>query len=255
MGCAAATASVHVSIWFVIYSTPENQRQNNLFVFRDTFPVRNHPVLKWPPEQRAKAIAISIHGDEGTGKRSRSVLILSWSSMAVSDVAMRSKYPFCVPCPVQQDTFGRQLFQKTFGFEASLLFVCLNIIGTEIIKSEYFAHAAGGTVNHTLSDLQRHLVESLNLASDPSRSNGWTLHVAMGKGDWKWRKEWLMQGRSYMNAAGKNPNSQSLICPRCFAGSAERPWLDSTEAFANPEDLAAAKDTCALCCVGFLMFL
>ena len=77
-------------------------------------------MLTWPPEQRAKAIGISIHGDEGTGKRNRSVLILSWSSLAVSDVAMRSKYPFCAPCPVQQDTFRGLLFEDMFGVEASL---------------------------------------------------------------------------------------------------------------------------------------
>ena len=129
------------------------------------------------------------------------------------------------------------------------------MIGTEIIKSEFFAHAPGETTNLTLSDLQRHLVESLNVASDPNRGSGWTMHVCMGKGDWKWRKDWLMQSRSYMNAAGKNPSARTLICPRCLAGSAQRPWLDITEAFANPADLAAARDTCALCCVGSLMFL
>ena len=59
--------------------------------------LRSHPVQSWPEESRRKAIAISLHGDEGTGKRSKSVMILSWSPLAVHDAAMMSKYPFCAP--------------------------------------------------------------------------------------------------------------------------------------------------------------
>ena len=43
-----------------------------------------------------------------------------------------------------------------------------------------------------------------------------------------------------------------LICPRCFAGSAGKPWLDPVnEHFNNAEDLAAAEETSCLAAARF----
>ena len=56
---------------------------------------RGHPVLDWSPEDRARAIAISLHGDEGQGKRGKSTMVLSWSPLAVHRPALLNKYPFC----------------------------------------------------------------------------------------------------------------------------------------------------------------
>ena len=57
---------------------------------------RGHPVLDWSPEDRARAVAISLHGDEGQGKRGKSTMILSWSPLAVHRPALMNKYPFAV---------------------------------------------------------------------------------------------------------------------------------------------------------------
>ena len=45
-------------------------------------------------QHRARAAAISIHGDEGTGKRGKSLLVLSWSPVGLSGTD--HKYPFAV---------------------------------------------------------------------------------------------------------------------------------------------------------------
>ena len=75
---------------------------------------------------------------------------------------------------------------------------------------------------------------------EPSRIN--IVYVG-GKGDWKWKREWLQQSRHYGKAA-KTEQGIGLICPRCFAGSAGKPWLDPVhQRFNNAEDLAAACET------------
>ena len=57
---------------------------------------RIHPVQDWPESDRARAVAVSLHGDEGTGKRNRSTMIISWSPLAIHEPSMISKYPFVV---------------------------------------------------------------------------------------------------------------------------------------------------------------
>lgn len=60
---------------------------------------RSHPVLEMDVSQQDKAVAISFHGDEGSGKRQKNVLILSWSSTAVHGKSELTKFPFAVPWP------------------------------------------------------------------------------------------------------------------------------------------------------------
>ena len=104
-----------------------------------------------------------------------------------------------------------------------------------MIKSDHFYYNKDA-VNERLAGLQKALVDSLLKATDPTRCNGHTLWVVMGKGDWKWRKEWLRQPRSYANSNG-------LLCPRCLAGSPGKPWLDVAERFHCREDMVTAKLT------------
>ena len=58
---------------------------------------RTHPVQNWSDSEKATAYPISIHGDEGQSKRSRNMLIISWSPLASSKESMYSKFPYCVP--------------------------------------------------------------------------------------------------------------------------------------------------------------
>ena len=58
----------------------------------------NHPVYDLSLEDRKKSVACSFHGDEGQGKRSRNVLILSWSSIAITGPSEYCKFPFAVSC-------------------------------------------------------------------------------------------------------------------------------------------------------------
>ena len=58
---------------------------------------RPHPVQQFPDDKKARAYAITVHGDEGQGKHGRNVLVLSWSPLGMSKEPMFSKYPFAVP--------------------------------------------------------------------------------------------------------------------------------------------------------------
>ena len=59
---------------------------------------RQHPVQLWSDESKAKAMAVALHGDEGTSKRSKSVLVVSISPLGVHrGDSLLQKYPFCVP--------------------------------------------------------------------------------------------------------------------------------------------------------------
>ncbi|CAE7310089.1 Cpr, partial [Symbiodinium sp. CCMP2456] len=148
-----------------------------------------------------KAIAVSLHGDEGTSKRSKNVLVISISPLGCHREAQFQKYPFVV------------------------------------VRSDRFAF--DGKKNLTLSCLQKALVDSMLLLSskDDPELHGWSLHLTVSKGDWKHKREWLMQTRHYANLAG--PNGQlGQICPRCFADSSrDRPWADISERFNNQQDL------------------
>ena len=48
---------------------------------------------EWQPEARKNAIGITVHGDEGQGKRGKNVLILSWSSMGVRGKSSHCRFP------------------------------------------------------------------------------------------------------------------------------------------------------------------
>ena len=89
--------------------------------------------------------------------------------------------------------------------------------------------------NISLEHLQDTLVQSLNVCADRNNGLDFTIHVVSGKGDWKWRREWLKQTRYYGNAAGKDG-----LCQRCLAS--KNTWLDPVhERFNNAADLAAAR--------------
>ena len=109
----------------------------------------------------------------------------------------------------------------------------------KVLKSELFHYDSSGR-NITLDNLQEHLAKSLQKANQPGNpdTGGWSIHLILGKGDWKWKREWLCQGRHY-GASGH-------ICPRCFASAAddaEKPWLDSLERFNNQTDIQAARES------------
>ena len=58
---------------------------------------KDHPVLQLEPSLQRKAVAITVHGDEGQSKRSRNILIVSWSSIAIHGPSLHTKFPFCAP--------------------------------------------------------------------------------------------------------------------------------------------------------------
>ena len=58
--------------------------------------MESHPVLNEPASVQAHAVGATWHGDEGQGKRSKNLLVLSWSSIAVSGKSELTKFPFAV---------------------------------------------------------------------------------------------------------------------------------------------------------------
>lgn len=61
-----------------------------------------------------------------------------------------------------------------------------------------------------------------------------------GKGDWKWKREWLVEARNY-NRSKKGLGGGGEICRRCLCGSSpDKPWIDMTERFNKREDLELA---------------
>ena len=112
---------------------------------------------------------------------------------------------------------------------------------SQVVKSDLFFYEHG--VNKTLRELQKHIVDSFNKASYPAGDLSFSMQCCIGKGDWKWRREWLEQSRHYNNVRPNSDNNGAGICPRCLAGANGVPWLDPREAFNNPEHLALARDT------------
>ena len=55
---------------------------------------RNHPIQQWPADVRSATVGISVHGDEGQGKRDRSVLVISWSAVGISGKTFHCRFPF-----------------------------------------------------------------------------------------------------------------------------------------------------------------
>ena len=104
-----------------------------------------------------------------------------------------------------------------------------------MIRSDNFAYK--GAENRTLMDLQAALADSLNRCNVPGiQARGWTIHVVISKGDWKYRKEFLALPRHY--------GCKDFICARCMASAlpnADRPWCDAVrERFNEPESLQEA---------------
>ena len=60
------------------------------------FSPRSHPIHDWPDADRASAVGIAFHGDEGQGKKNKNLLILSWSSMGVNKRSTHCRFPFAV---------------------------------------------------------------------------------------------------------------------------------------------------------------
>ena len=56
----------------------------------------NHPALLLDEKNKSTAMAVCFHGDEGSVKRARNVLVLSWSSIATHGPSERTKFPFAV---------------------------------------------------------------------------------------------------------------------------------------------------------------
>ena len=106
----------------------------------------------------------------------------------------------------------------------------------EVMKSDVM-HINSDGDNVSLQHLQESLVESLSLCADKNNCLGFTLHIVSGKGDWKWRKDWLKQTRFYGNAAGRDG-----LCQRCLASKDS--WLDPLlERFNNATDIQNARAT------------
>ena len=59
--------------------------------------LRSHPAQQLEPSLRKKAYGISLHGDEGQGKRGRNVMIMSWSPLGMTKETMYSKFPYLDP--------------------------------------------------------------------------------------------------------------------------------------------------------------
>ena len=108
------------------------------------------------------------------------------------------------------------------------------------MRSDRFAYSQDGKRNLTLEGLQEALSKSLNILNDPDQNPGrHTCHLILGKGDWKFRREWLEMERHYSLA--------DRICPRCLASGLEgaaTPWFDPVlERFNNSADLQTAMQT------------
>ena len=108
----------------------------------------------------------------------------------------------------------------------------------KVMKAESFAYRDG--VNVSLDGIQRAVAQSLNACVLPAEANGrYTLHVVVGKGDWKYKREFLRTPRHY--------GLKDHICARCFCSGlpeAEKPWVDPVrERFNNVADLASALES------------
>ena len=69
--------------------------------------LRSHPAQQLEPSLRKKAYGISLHGDEGQGKRGRNVMIMSWSPLGMTKETMYSKFPYLDPGLVVEKFYMR----------------------------------------------------------------------------------------------------------------------------------------------------
>ena len=164
---------------------------------------RQHPVQGFEAADRSRALAISLHGDEGAGKTRKSVLILSWAPLAVHDPSMISKYPFAV------------------------------------LKSDCYAYNKEN-LNLTLDSLQSALAKSFNLCNMPNpECGGYTPHIVCGKGDWKHKREFLRTPRHY----GLSDQICGRCLCSGLPNTDKPWYDAVLERFNNIPDLAAAVDT------------
>ena len=133
-------------------------------------------------QDKAKAVALSFHGDEGESKKQRPILILSWSSLGIHGEALKTKIPFA------------------------------------ILHSSEFYYDPATKKNLTLQSIQQQWVRMMNACTNIQENcEGYSMWMVGGKGDWKFKKEWLQESRNY---------STSQICRRCLADYDTKPWTD-----------------------------
>ena len=91
----------------------------------------------------------------------------------------------------------------------------------KVIRSCHFAYDSSGK-NLTLEALQRGMVESFKKVSSPDNRHlrgSMSMHYVCGRGDWKWKCEWLQESRSYNNLR-QDPSIQGgSFCRRCDCNS------------------------------------
>ena len=114
----------------------------------------------------------------------------------------------------------------------------------KVMPARLYAYDTKG-VNLTLRELQRNFVSMATHMSRPTAATrGWSCFFVAGKGDWKFKKEWLQESRSYSHHAAAQ--STGLICRRCSTGRPGRHFLDVWDLkFCNDEELAEAEQSCA----------
>ena len=108
------------------------------------------------------------------------------------------------------------------------------------MKSDCFHYDKEGR-NVTLAQIQQALVTSFNRCCERGTNGvlGCTAHYVMGKGDWKWRVEFLRQPRHYGNIQSRHAIG---VCPRCYAN--KHNWIDVLgESFNKAEDIESARAT------------
>ena len=85
--------------------------------------------------------------------------------------------------------------------------------------------------NMTLHKLQEAFAASLRKCCDPTKTalpGHSTLQYCAGRGDWKWKSEWLQELHDYNNIK-LNPTTGRTFCRRCRCTSdvQSRHWLDA----------------------------
>ena len=106
-----------------------------------------------------------------------------------------------------------------------------------VLHSKDFVYDAARK-NLTLEALQEAFVAMMNNCANATRDDfaGHSLWLIAGKGDWKFKKEWLRETRHY---------GKLQICRRCLADHDRKNWTDVSvdAAWDNDADRAIAMMT------------